>query len=270
MKKMSQLNLDQSKCNSCGSCVSNCPLGHVEMNNYPQTIPETSCSSCGHCEAGCSEGAINISGPNLEPPLVNISSKISPEDMGNYMRNRRSIRNYKKNTIPRKTIEEVMDIVRFAPSGVNQQPINWIIIEDPEKVKVLAGLCIQWMEKLVESNSPLAQLLPMKSLIKVSKTGSDPILRGAPHVFIANAQDSQGSAVTDGVIALSHLELALPSFDLGSCWAGFLKMASDYKPIREFLGLKENELFIGALMVGYPDCTFYRVPKREKLSVKYI
>ena len=145
---MSQFNLNQNKCNSCGTCASNCPVGHMEMNNYPQQVPETSCSSCGHCEAGCSEGAIDISGPKLEPPLVNISSEISSEDMGNYMRNRRSIRNYKKNTIPREIIEEVMDIVRFAPSGVNQQPIKWIIIEDPEKVKVLAGLCIQWMEEI--------------------------------------------------------------------------------------------------------------------------
>ena len=267
---MSQFNLNQNKCNSCGTCISNCPLGHLEMNNYPQPVPETMCSSCGHCEAVCPEGAIDISGQELEPPLVNISSQISSEDMGNYMRNRRSIRNYKKNTIPREIIEEVMDIVRFAPSGVNQQPLKWIIIEDPEKVKELAGLCIKWMEEIVESNSPLAQILPMESLIKVWKTGSDPILRGAPHLFIATAPNDQASATTDGIIALSHLELALPSFDLGSCWAGFLKMASDFKPIRELLGLKEDELFIGALMAGYPEIKFYRVPKRNKINIKYI
>lgn len=267
---MSQFNLNQNSCNSCGTCVSNCPLGHIEMNNHPQPIPETMCSSCGHCEAGCPEGAINLSGPELEPPMLDISSKISPEDIGGYMRNRRSIRNYKKNKVPRNIIEEVMDIVRFAPSGVNQQPVKWVIIEDPEKVKNLTGLCIQWMEEMVESDSPLAKALPMESLIKLWKIGMDPILRGAPHIFIATAKDNPGSATTDGVIALSHLDLALPSFGLGSCWAGFLKMASDYPPVRQFLGLKEDDLFIGALMVGYPQSKFFRVPKRNKLSVKYL
>lgn len=267
---MSEFNLDQNSCTSCGSCVSNCPMSHIQMNNYPETIPETMCSTCGHCEASCPEGAINISSPDNEAPLVDISSQISSEDMGNYMRNRRSIRNYKKRTIPRQTISEIMDVVRFAPSGVNQQPVEWILIENPDKVKELAGLCIKWMENLIEENSPLAQTLPLESLISVWNTGSDPILRGAPHIFIATTQDDLGSAFTDGVIALSYLELLLPSFGLGSCWAGFLKMASEFEPIKEFLRLKENETFIGALMVGYPDCKFYRVPKRKKVSLRYI
>jgi len=267
---MPEFNLNPSSCHSCETCISTCPLGHLEMNTHPQVIEDTMCTACGHCEASCPEGAINISGSELESPMVDISSKISSEDMGSYMRNRRSIRNYKNRTIPRETIEEIMDIVRFAPSGVNRQPIKWIIIEDPQKVKELAGLCINWMEKLIEDNSPLAQMFPFESLISVWKKGMDPILRGAPHVFVATAKADEGSAVTDGIIALSHLELALPSFDLGSCWAGFLKMASDFEPLKEFLGLKEDELFIGALMAGYPECKFYRVPKRKKLSVKYI
>jgi len=267
---MPEFNVNPNLCHSCGTCVSTFPLGHLEMNTHPEVISDTMCTTCGHCEASCPEGAIDISGPELEPPMVDISSKISSEEMGSYMRNRRSIRNYKNKTIPRETIEEVMDIVRFAPSGVNQQPIEWIIIEDPQKVKELSGLVIKWMEKLVEDDSPLAQMLPIESLIKVWKTGLDPILRGAPHVFIATAKNDNGSAATDGIIALSHLDLVLPSFGLGSCWAGFLKMASDFEPIKEFLGLKENYAFIGALMVGYPECKFYRVPKRKKLSVKYI
>ncbi len=47
-------------------------------------------------------------------------------------------------------------------------------------------------------------------------------------------------------------------------------MASSFEPIREFLGLTKDYAFIGALMVGYPEGTFFRVPKRKKLSVKYI
>jgi len=47
-------------------------------------------------------------------------------------------------------------------------------------------------------------------------------------------------------------------------------MASDFEPIRELLGLKENEIFIGALMVGYPEIKFYRVPKRNKININYI
>ena len=220
---MPEFNLNRSACHSCGTCVSTCALGHLEMDTNPQIIEETMCTACGHCEASCPEGAINISGPELEPPMVDISSKISSEDMGSYMRNRRSIRNYKKKTIPHEIIEQIMDIVRFAPSGVNQQPIEWIIIEDPAKVKEMAGLVINWMEKLVEDNSPLTKVLPVESLIKVWKTGLDPILRGAPHLFIATAKADNRGAETDGTIALSHLDLVLPSFGLVPVGQVFLK-----------------------------------------------
>jgi nitroreductase len=240
------------------------------MNTDPEVVADTMCIECGHCEAVCPEGAINISGPELEAPMVDISSKISPEDMGNYMRNRRSIRNYKKRPVPRETIEEIMDVVRFAPSGGNQQLVEWIIIEDPQKTRELAGLVIKWMEKLAEENSPFAQVLPVESLISVWKSGLDPILRGAPNLFIATAKSNEGSTPMDGTIALSYLDLLLPSFGLGSCWAGFLQMAADFEPIREFLGLKDSEVFLGALMAGYPECKFFRVPKRKKLSVRYI
>ena len=267
---MPEFNLNRSACSSCGTCVSTCTPGHLKMNTNPEVVADTMCIECGHCEATCPEGAINISGPELEAPMEDISSKISPEDMGNYMRSRRSIRNYKKKVIPRETIEEIMDVVRFAPSGGNQQPVEWIIIEDPQKVKELAGLVIGWMEKLVEENSPFTQMLPMESLIHVWKSGLDPILRGAPNLFIATAKSGVGSTPMDGIIALSYLDMLLPSFGLGSCWAGFLQMAADFEPVREFLGLKEGEVFLGALMAGYPESKFYRVPKRKKLSVKYI
>ncbi|MEL7670442.1 nitroreductase family protein [Methanobacterium sp.] len=267
---MSEFNLNRSACSSCGTCVSACTSGRLKMNTNPEVIADMRCIECGHCEAMCPEGAINISGPELEAPMVDISSKISPEDMGNYMRNRRSIRNYKKRPIPRETIEEIMDVVRFAPSGGNQQPVEWIIIEDPQKVKELAGLVIKWMEKLVEENSPFVQILPVESLISVWKSGLDPILRGAPNLFVATAKSGEGSTPMDGIIALSYLDLLLPSFGLGSCWAGFLQMAADFELIREFLGLKDGEVFLGALMAGYPECKFFRVPKRKKLSVMYI
>lgn len=267
---MPEFNLNRNACSSCGTCVSACTPGHLKMNTNPEVVADTMCIECGHCEAMCPEGAINISDHELEPPMEDISSKISSEDMGNYMRNRRSIRNYKKRTIPRRTIEEIMDVVRFAPSGGNHQPVEWIIIEGPQKVKELAGLVIKWMENLVEENSPFTQVIPMESLISVWKNGLDPILRGAPNLFIATSKSGGGSAPIDGTIALSYLDLLLPSFGLGSCWAGFLQMAADFEPIKEFLGLNEGEVFLGALMVGYPESKFYRVPKRKKLSVKYI
>lgn len=48
------------------------------------------------------------------------------------MRNRRSIRKYKKQQIPVKEILQVLEAGRLAPSGANQQPWTYILVTDSE------------------------------------------------------------------------------------------------------------------------------------------
>ncbi|MBU4534303.1 MAG: nitroreductase family protein [Euryarchaeota archaeon] len=76
------------------------------------------------------------------------------------MRNHRSIRNYKNKLVSPDIIEEVVDIVRYAPTGMNTQPVKWVILESPEKVKELSRICIDWMKKEVESDSPYPNIYP--------------------------------------------------------------------------------------------------------------
>jgi len=46
------------------------------------------------------------------------------------MRNRRSIRKYKIQTVPLEKIYSVLDAGRYAPSGANQQPWTYILVTD--------------------------------------------------------------------------------------------------------------------------------------------
>jgi len=48
------------------------------------------------------------------------------------MRNRRSIRKYKKQLIPTKEILQVLEAGSLAPSGANQQPWTYILVTDKE------------------------------------------------------------------------------------------------------------------------------------------
>jgi len=48
------------------------------------------------------------------------------------MRNRRSIRKYKKQPVPTREILQVLEAGRLAPSGANQQPWTYILVTDSE------------------------------------------------------------------------------------------------------------------------------------------
>lgn len=55
-----------------------------------------------------------------------------------FIRSRRSVRRFKKERIPAKTIEKILEAGRRAPSGLNNQPWRFMVLEGSRK-NLLAG-----------------------------------------------------------------------------------------------------------------------------------
>jgi nitroreductase len=54
------------------------------------------------------------------------------------VKNTRSIRRFKPDPIPDEYIDKVIEVARWAPSGFNQQPWDFIVVKKPElKLKIL-------------------------------------------------------------------------------------------------------------------------------------
>lgn len=53
-------------------------------------------------------------------------------------RQRRSIRRYEPQPMPREDLEQILDIVRLAPSAFNVQPWRFVVVESPEAKAKLA------------------------------------------------------------------------------------------------------------------------------------
>lgn|GEM_PF-3267091 len=56
--------------------------------------------------------------------------------------------------VDRKVLEEVMDIVRYAQSAGNVQPVKWVIFHDPVKVKKVTGLTIDGIKNVISKAPP--------------------------------------------------------------------------------------------------------------------
>ena len=52
----------------------------------------------------------------------------------NIMKERRSVRSYKKESVPEEKLERILEAARNAPSAANRQPVCFFVIKD-EKVK---------------------------------------------------------------------------------------------------------------------------------------
>jgi nitroreductase len=224
------------------------------------------CMSCGQCIAFCPAGAITPASGEAAERIP--SGKIAPGSLGSFMRSRRSIRKYLPKPVPKKTIEAILDIARYAPSASNGQPVEWLVIYDPEEVKKVAALTIDWMRELAKSNHPMSAYAP--GFITGWENGRDMICHNAPHLLVAHVPEENIIAPNDAIIALTHVDIAAPAFGLGTCWAGLVTMASrSHKPLQDYLALPKGRAPAYAMMLGYPKHKPHQIPARKPLQIAW-
>jgi ferredoxin len=266
---MSIFTIDTSECTSCGTCVSVCPARIIELDadKRPKVIDgrEESCINCGHCSSICPKGALSLASMPIET-LKELPSgwRLDPETVEPFLKGRRSIRAYKKDIVEKSVIEKMIDIARYAPTGINRQSVYWAIVHDPKKVEELAGLTVEWMRGLIVEKSPIAESLGFDGIVKAHEKGADPICRRAPHAAIVYGLKEDMLSPAACTIAMAHFELAAIPFGLGACWAGYLQMAlNGFAPLRKSVGLSIKTACHGAMLFGYPEFEYMCIPNRN-------
>jgi len=270
---MSIFTVDNSECISCGTCVEVCPARILELDaeKHPKVKDgrEDFCINCGHCACVCPKGVLSLATMPIDT-LKELPAgwRLTPEKVEMFLKGRRSIRAYKEDPVEKPTIEKMIDIARYAPTGINRQPVYWAIVHDTKKVQELAGLAIEWMRSLVAEKSPIAESLHFEGLVKQWEAGEDRVCRKAPHVALAYGLKEDPMAQAACTIAMTYFELTAVTFGLGACWAGYLQMAlNQYAPARKAAGLSTKTVCHGAMMFGYPKYEYNCIPAKNNPKV---
>lgn len=151
---------------------------------------------------------------------------------------------------------------------MNAQPVRWLVVNDPLKVRNLSALTIEWMLEIKEEDGhhPLKNAIP--GFLSSWDNGGDPVCRNAPCLVIAYTYSYYNMGFADSIISLSHIDIAAPAFGLGTCWAGILQIAmSSYQPLKEELKIPEKFMAQYSMMLGYPEYEFQKIPGREKADI---
>lgn len=268
--------IDLEKCNYCGICVEACGRKIIEMKSQ-DVVPtlvagaDELCNNCGHCVAVCPPGA--LSRQTMKPedcPPIQKDLLISAKQAEQFLRSRRSIRNYQDKPVGRHTLSKLIQIAGYAPSAHNARPVHLLVIEYSTEVRRLAGEVIDWMRLVIKDSPSLAEALHLDRVVEFWESGKDPICRNAPHLIIAHAPEIGGMPHEDCILALAYLELAAPTLGLGATWAGYIMAAIVFHPpFTEALNLPEGHKGFGAMMVGYHKFKYLRLPLRSSPTVTW-
>lgn len=263
---MSLIRVDEKKCRRDGICAAVCPAEAIawEAEGFPaeKADAERRCFSCGHCVAACPTEALSHSRIAGCLPF-DAEKKVGAEALEQFLKMRRSIREFKPVPVPREELAHAIDTARWAPSAVNLQPVRWLVVENPEKTRKLAGLAAEWIKSARSSY--------LQRFADAWDEGRDLILRGAPHVIVAHASPANTWSTVDCALAVSYLELAAQANGLGTCWAGLLVRAAEHDGrIAEFLGLPPANRIFGAVMIGYPRFHYQRIPEKNPATIDWL
>lgn len=188
------------------------------------------------------------------------------------IRERRSFRAFKKDPVPRETIEAILKLTTMAPSAINIQPWEFVVVSGEERERLSRRLIKAYREKRIPcapgAKGPLPQVLTrrgeesfkrLKSVLDELKLDFDEFINegslnfyGAPTAILIfiDSVFSQRRYVDCG-IALGYLLLASHEFGLGTCPIGLI--CAYEEEVKEVLNVPENKNLVIGVAIGYPD-----------------
>lgn len=151
------------------------------------------------------------------------------------LKNRRSIRTYTAQPVERAVIEEIVDCARLAPTAMNDQPWDFIVLTSKESLRLIPPLL-----------------------------GHGEFIPNAAFAVLVLARPTN-YAVEDCCAAAQNLLIAAEAHGIGGCWVAGTQQA--YGPVvAKTFGAPEDRSLIAILSFGYPA----EKPIVEKRALKEV
>ncbi|MCJ7595315.1 MAG: nitroreductase family protein [Desulfobacterales bacterium] len=88
-----------------------------------------------------------------------MAAKMQIDEFMQLVRNRRCIRNFKPDPVPDELINKILETARWAMSGGNAQPWEFIVIKDPEQKKKIGDLYEEYWKTIYTYETARAEKL---------------------------------------------------------------------------------------------------------------
>lgn len=140
---------------------------------------------------------------------------------------RRSVRTYRDEPIPAEVIHRILDAAMHAPSGNNEQPWHFVVLDDRQLLDAVPA---------IHSAAAMAAGAPLGILVC-----GDPRLEKVEDMWLL-----------DCAAATQNILLAAWEHGVGSVWCGVSHRAQRVQAFRRLLGIPEEIVPFALVVLGYP------------------
>ena len=158
---------------------------------------------------------------------------------------RRSIRHVRDRPVPREVLRTCVDAARLAPSGANLQPLEFVIVDEPDLVSRIYPT-IKWAMYIRPAHDPPAGKEPRAYILILKRKEVNP-----------------GWALCDVGAAMENIILVALDEGVGSC----ALLSVDFDTVRSTLRVPDEYETSLLIALGYADESPVEAPFED--SVKY-
>lgn len=188
------------------------------------------------------------------------------------IKSRRSFRAFRSDPISKERIEEILRLATLAPSAINLQPWEFLIVCGEEKERLSRKLIKAYREKQISCSPGNVKPLPksiakrgaetlemMNPFFEEMKVDPNQFINegscnfyGAPIAILICLDDAfPKSRLVDIGILLGYFLLVAHDHGLGACPIGLITAYEE--EIKELLNIPENKRVVIGIALGYPD-----------------
>ena len=144
---------------------------------------------------------------------------------------RRSIRRFQQKPIDPAILDRIVDAGRLAPSGMNVQPLEFILVTQPD-LRQQVFTTTAWGGRVTPRRTP--------------KPGQEPT---AWVVVLINSKRGNSIGTADAAAAIENMLLTAVEAGLGSCWIGSVQR----KELAAILNIPDHCTIDSTVALGCPD-----------------
>ena len=264
---MNHLMIDAEKCVACGLCKQVCIRDNIEVGTVAVELG-SNCFDCGQCSTLCPTGAIELTAYDGQDDRVESYDMsdipVSYVDMLQFYKQRRSIRWFEEDKIPRETFLKLMEAAYYSPNRQNIQDVEFVVVD----------------ERLDEFMQLVYDIIRVKEdeFFRIKQLGDylcdenrdckrHPLLWEGHQLLLAFSQSQ-----TDAVIAMTRVELMAYTLGLGGFHSLFIGMAEEIghdKLMEFFPKIDNNKHMFAAFVIGIPRVKYLRTRPHKEIVLTF-